>query len=158
MPVLVLVGDVQPAGVCAGGDDERIGGVHGGIVRAVRTLDPQLVGARRQINAGDGLGDDFGAEAHGLGAHVVHELAAVDAVGETGVVLDVGGGGELAAGSSATGHHSFIENGMELGAAEVDGGSVGGRAGANDWSMGQREINNENERKEEVYDILTTCE
>ena len=56
--------------------------------------------------------------------------------GETGIVLDVRGGGELTAGGDPVGKHAFVEGGGELGAGEVDGCGVGGGAGANDCNLG----------------------
>lgn len=68
-------------------------------------------------------------------AATFHEVAAEDAVGETGEVLDVGGGGELAAGSDVVGHPALEEDGFELSAGGVDGGGVGGGAAADDAEL-----------------------
>lgn len=45
----------------------------------------------------------------------------------------------MAAGGGAVGEHAFVEDGLELRAGEVDGGSVGGGAGANDGYLGVRD-------------------
>ena len=51
-----------------------------------------------EVDPGDLLGADVGAEAHGLLAHAHHELGAHDAVGEPREVLDLGRQHELATG------------------------------------------------------------
>lgn len=69
LPVLVLAGEVEAAGRRAGGDDDGVGRV-----RLVGVeLGRELEGAGGEVELGDGVGDDFGAEALGLGAHVVLE-------------------------------------------------------------------------------------
>lgn len=133
LPVLLLAGEVQATGVGARGDDDRVGGVGGLVVRAVVPLRPQLEGPLRQVDLGDGLGDDLGAEPGGLLAHLVHQLGATDAVGETGEVLNVGGGGQLATGGGAVRQHAFVHDGLQFRSRQVDGGGVGGGAGPDDW-------------------------
>jgi hypothetical protein len=49
-----------------------------------------IFGLGGQVDLGDVPGDQLGAEALGLGAHVVHELRALHALGEAGEVLDLG--------------------------------------------------------------------
>jgi hypothetical protein len=39
-----------------------------------------------------------------------HQLASHDTLGETGEVLNLGGSGQLTAGSNAVGHETLIEN------------------------------------------------
>ena len=51
-----------------------------------------------EVDRYDVVGEQLGAEALGLRAHVVHEVRAHDPVGEAGEVLDLGGGHERAAG------------------------------------------------------------
>ena len=58
-----------------------------------------------QVDVGDVVGDQLGAELLGLLAQVVHQRRAHDAVGETGEVLDVGGGHQ-----GATGGHRALEH------------------------------------------------
>ena len=55
-------------------------------------------GARRSRPSVTFVGDDLGAEPHGLRAHVGHQVGAHDAVGEAREVLDLGGQHELSAG------------------------------------------------------------
>jgi hypothetical protein len=65
-------------------------------------------------------------------AAAFHEFATEDAVGETGEVLDVGGGCELTAGSDVVGHPSFEEDWFEFGTGGVYGGGVGGGTTSDD--------------------------
>ena len=133
LPVGLLAGQVQAAGVGACGDDDGVGGAGGCVIGAIAPLSPHLEGSLREVQLGDGLRDDLGAEALGLGAHVVHQFGAADALGESGEVLDVSGRRELAAGGGAVGEHALVEDGLELGAGKVDGGGVRTRAGADNW-------------------------
>lgn len=123
LPVLVLAREVKTAGRGAGGDDDGVGGVCllGGELGAV------LEGAGGEIEGGDGVGDNFCAEALGLGSHVVHQLAAHDPLGETGEVLNLGGGGQLTTSSNAIGHEALIENGLQFSSRQVDSSCVGSR-------------------------------
>lgn len=109
LPVLVLAGEVQTSRRGAGRDDDGVGGV--GLVRVELCAEGER--PLGEVQLGDGVGDDFGAEALGLGAHAVHELLAHDALGEAGEVFDLGGGGELAAGGGAVGHEAFVEDGWK---------------------------------------------
>ena len=95
----------------AGGDDHRL--ARG--TRRSPTHTPN--GCRGEVDPVDVGGDELGAEALGLLAELHHQLGAEDAVGEAGVVLDVGGEHELAAGADALDH-----DGLQVGAAGVDGG------------------------------------
>lgn len=115
LPVLVLAGEVEAARRGAGRDDDGVGGV--GLVRV--ELCAEGKGPLGEVQLGDGVGDDFGAEALRLGAHAVHELLAHDALGEAGEVFDFGRGGELAAGGGAVGHEAFVEDGCLKGQKSV---------------------------------------
>lgn len=130
LPEGLLAGEVQTAGVGACGNDDGVGGADGLAALVVVPLGPHLEGPGGEVKLGDGLGDDFGTEALGLCAHVVHQLGAADAVGESGEVLDISGGCELTTGGGAVGEHALIEDWLELCAREIDSGSVGTRAGA----------------------------
>jgi hypothetical protein len=61
-------------------------------VHLVADLDHLGVGG--EVDLADVTRHELGAEALGLGAHVVHELRALDAVGEAREVLHLGGGHE----------------------------------------------------------------
>jgi hypothetical protein len=106
LPQLAVAGagGVVALGGGAGGDDDHPGHALA-LVAGVAERPP------RQIDPGDGLGVDHRAEAHRLGAEAVAQLGAVDALGEAGEVLDVGGGGELATGGDAPGHPALEQDG-----------------------------------------------
>lgn len=130
LPVGLLAGQVQTAGIGACSNDDGVRGADGLAALGIVPLGPHLEWSGGQVELRDGLGDDLGAEALGLCAHVVHELGAADTVGKSGEVLDIGGRGELTTGSGAVGKHTLIEDWLELCAGEIDSGSVGTRAGA----------------------------
>ncbi len=86
-----------------------------------------LKGCDAQVDGGDGLGLDHRAETLGLGLELLHQLGPLDPVGEAGVVLDLGGDGQLAARLLA-----LEQEVGDVGAAEVQAGGVAGGAGADD--------------------------
>ena len=69
----------------------------------------------------------------GLGLHLLHQPRALDDVAEAGIILDVGGDGQLAAGLDA-----LDDDRRHAGARGVDGGGEAGRAGAEDQQRGWR--------------------
>jgi hypothetical protein len=73
------------------------------------------------------------AEALRLAGGHVHELGAGDALLEAGIVLHLGGGGELTAGLRAVDQH-----GLEVGAGGVDRGGEARGAGAQDRDVFHR--------------------
>ena len=112
--------EAELAGGGAGGDD------HGpGAELVVADVHAQRL--RREVDPGDVVGHELGAEALRLGAHRLHQLGAEDAVAEAGIVLDVGGDHQLAAVGEALEHQ-----GLEVGARGVQGGRVAGRPAADD--------------------------
>ena len=113
VPERVGAGEMEAARDGARGHDDRVG-VHDGGAGG------DAEGAGREVDGGDGLGEDPGPEAHGLGAAAVHEVGAEDAVGEAREVLDVGGGGELPPRGDVVGEEALEEHGLELGARRVD--------------------------------------
>ena len=119
-PVLAL--DAELAVARAGRQDHGAGPV----------LDAGAVGddldVAGQVDLGDVVGDQLGAEPLGLRAHLVHQGRAHDAVAEAGEVLDLGGVHQRAAG----GDRALEHQGCEVGAGGVHGGGVAGRAGADD--------------------------
>src|SRR5258706_469518 len=80
-----------------------------------------------QVHAFDLLHPERRGEALGLLAHQVHQLRSQDALGEAGIVFDVGGDGELPAGLQ-----SFQDQRGEIGAGEIDRRGAAGGAGADD--------------------------
>ena len=67
----------------------------------------------------------------GLLLHLLHQPGALDDVGEAGVVLHVGGDGELPAGLDA-----LDQDRLEHGAGRIDRGRIAGRARADDDNLG----------------------
>ena len=92
---LLLARQAEPARLRAGGDD------HGIALINVAAVASGLEGPTVEIDGNDGVGDDPCADVCGLGLHLLHEPGALDDIGEAGVVLDIGGGGHLAAGLDA---------------------------------------------------------
>lgn len=131
LPVPVLALQAQPLRARARRDDDRVGRD-----RLLGVLGPGLERPLREIHALDGFADDGGAEALALSPRTLHQLRPGDARGEAQVVLDVRGGGELPAGGDAVGEEAFVHEGGEVGAGGVDGGAVGGGAGADDEEAG----------------------
>ncbi len=118
----LLVGEAELAVAGAHGEDDGLGVV----LHVVGVLDHlDLAG---EVDGGGVVGDEGGAEALGLPAHLVHEVRAHDALGEAGVVLHLGGVHQGAAAlERALEHHR-----LEVGAGGVDGRGVAGGAGADD--------------------------
>ncbi len=66
-----------------------------------------------------------------LGLHLLHQPRALDDLAEAGIVLDVGGDGQLAAGLQA-----LHDDRLHPGARAVDRGRKAGGAGADDEHAG----------------------
>lgn len=136
-PEFVLAGEIEAAGLGTRGDNDA--------VRRVRLLlqvlvvahgvEPVLERSLGEVDLADGLGDDLGAAGLALRAHLVHERRALDHL-EAGEVLDLVGGGELAAGGDSQGEETLVHDGLEVGAGGVDGGGVASGAGADDDDLG----------------------
>ena len=122
-------GEGQALGNGAGGDDDCIGQDGLGIGE-------YFEGSGGKIDPGDSFSEDLSAEAEGLGAAAIHDFITINTIRETGEVLNVGGGGELAAWSNVVGHPAFEEDGTELGPGGVEGGGVGCRTAADDAETG----------------------
>ena len=110
-------GKPEPARLRARRDDERIGGVDGAAIARERKWTPFQIGFENMV------AQDFGADMFGLHAHLVHEPRALDHVGETWIVLDIGRGGHLPPRLDA-----LDEEGLQHGARGVDAGGVAGGA------------------------------
>ena len=67
----------------------------------------------------------------GLLAHLLDEPGTLDGLGETGIVLDLGGDGELAARLQPLAH-----DGLEVGARRVYGRGAAGRTRTQDQDLG----------------------
>jgi hypothetical protein len=122
---LLLRRQIEPACLGTGGDDQAVGEI--GISGIAG--EPEWPAA--EFNLGDGVGDDLGADVLGLGLHLFHQPRALDDVGKTGVVLHVGGDGELAAGLDA-----LDQDWLQHGARSIDRGGVAGRARADNHDLG----------------------
>lgn len=122
-------GEDEALGDGAGGNDDCIGLNGFGIGE-------DFEGRGGEIDLGDGLGEDLSAEPDGLAPAAVHELYAEDSVWKPREVLDVGGGGELAAGSNIIGHPSLEENRLQLRSGGVYGSRVRRRATADNTDFG----------------------
>ena len=90
----------------------------------------QLLDLALEFDGIHNLHAQVGAEADGLGAHLLHELRAHDALLEARVVLHLGGVHELSAVFEA-----FEDDGVELRARCVEGCGVAGGAGADDGDI-----------------------
>jgi hypothetical protein len=124
-----LVLEVEHQGARAGGHDHRLGG-------DLPAVDGERVGRAGEVDGGDLVGAELGAEAGGLGAEGVHQVGAHDPVDETRVVLDLGGEHELAARLVAGRRRLTLDHQrVQVGARRVDGGREPGRAGADDHHL-----------------------
>ena len=92
------------------------------------TLRDTRTGEERELHLGDVVPQHLGAELLGLLLHGLHQLGALDAVGEAGEVLDLGRVHQRPTGRDGTGDHER----RQAGAGRVDGGRVAGRSGAHD--------------------------
>jgi hypothetical protein len=95
----LLAGDAQPARRRAGGDDERIGLV--AITRIAQADERPLA----HVDLDDRVEEQLRADMLGLLLHLLHEPGALDHVREAGIVLDVGGDGQLPAGLDSLHQH-----------------------------------------------------
>ena len=80
-----------------------------------------------EVDRGDDVVDDLGADMLGLLQHLLHQPRTLDRVGEARIVLDVGGDHQLSALLQAGDQHR-----LQHGARRVDRRRVAGRPGADD--------------------------
>ena len=118
-------GQAQPLGLGAGGDHEGVAAI--GVAGIARDPERPL----SQFDLDDVVGHDAGADMLGLQPHLLHQPGALDDVGEAGIILDVRGDHELAAGLEARDEHR-----LQHGARRIDGGRVAGRPRADDDELG----------------------
>ena len=112
---LLLGGQIEPARLCAGRHDQRVGDDH---IAGV-AFEPER--ALRQVGFVNVVVDDARADMLGLLLHLFHQPGALDDVGKARIVLDVGGDGELAAGLDA-----LDQDRLQHGARGIDRGGVAG--------------------------------
>ena len=117
--------DAQPLGLRAGGDYQRIRGVdRAGI--ASGTERPHI-----EVDLGDDVVDDLGADMLGLFEHLLHQPRTLDRIGKARIVFDIGGDHQLAALLQAGDKHR-----LQHGAGGIDRRRVARRAGADDDELG----------------------
>jgi hypothetical protein len=118
--------NAEPARLRAGGEDDGVRHIDvAGIAdEAERTL--------AELELGHQIGDDLGADMGRLLLHLLHQPGALDHVGEAGIVLDVGGDGELSAGLNP-----LDQDRIEHRACRIDGGGVsrGSRTDNDDFGV-----------------------
>ena len=118
----VLAGDVEPAVARSRGQQDR----------ACPVPPTGAVGDHldrtRQLDGGDVVGDQLGAETLGLGAEAVHQRRAHDSVGKAGVVLHIGGIHQGATGGDRALEHQR----PQLGPGRVERRGIAGRARPDD--------------------------
>src|SRR2546426_1665147 len=115
-PEIQLLGQPEPAGPRAGGDDE-------GLRAHLFLVEGERERTAREIHLAGRSRGELAAEPRGLAAEAVHQLRAEDPFGEAGIVVDVGGQHELAArhvGGILTGP-SLDDQGLEVAARGVKG-------------------------------------
>ena len=108
-------GEPQISSGCAGGNDQRVAGV-GPAVAAEKE------GACAGFGFVDGIGDDFGLESFGVAAHAFHQVGTEHAGLVARPVVDVSGGGHLAADLEPGDQHR-----SEIGAGSIDRSGVSRR-------------------------------
>src|SRR6185312_236124 len=87
-----------------------------------------------EVDRGDVIQNDLGAEALGLLLELEHEIRALDSLREARVVLDLGGGHQVAAGLNRTRDEQWLE----LGSSRIDRGRIACGARTDDDRLAQR--------------------
>ena len=122
---MLLGRDIEPARLGAGRDHQGIAKIDGAAV----ALEPER--PLGEVHLRNMVPFHLRADMLGLLLHLLHQPGPLDDVGEAGVILDIGGDGELAAGLDA-----LDNDRREAGAGGVDGGGQPGGAGAEDDHAG----------------------
>ena len=117
LPVAFLTGDAQAAGRGAGGQNQGLG-------QGFPAGGHHPEGTPAQIHLLHRLRKDTGAETQRLLTKKVHHLGSVDALGETRIVFDIVGRGQLTAGRHAACHESLEHQGREIGPRRINGGRM----------------------------------
>ena len=118
-PEAFLIGDAEPVGTGPRRQDQGVG-PDGFAFRGDQPVGPHGKVQRLRIGF-----QQLGPPAQGLGLAAVHQLRSQDAVGEAGIVLDVGGGHQLAPGD-ATPLETGDQQGGQVGPGGIDGSCVAG--------------------------------
>ena len=115
----------EPARLRAGGKDHGFGEID------VAGIAGEPERPLRELEFGDEIGDDPGADMGSLLLHLLHQPGALDDVGEAGIVFHVGGDGELPAGLDA-----LDQDRLQHRPRGIDRRGVTGRAGTDDDDLG----------------------
>src|SRR5260370_15543466 len=113
----------EPAGRCAGGDNQRPG-------LDPLFLDVQPEGPPGEVSLEQRAIQEFGAEILRLLLHVLHQLRTVDAFRKSRKVFDKSGHGQLAAGLVP-----LDNQWLQIGSGRIDGGRISGAARADDYNV-----------------------
>ncbi|MNQ78996.1 hypothetical protein D3C85_939240 [compost metagenome] len=116
----LLARQAKVTGAGAGGDDQCIATVAGAVA-------DQGEGLAGQIHRIDMVVDDLGLETLGMLLHALHQRRTGQAMDIARPVVDLGGGGQLAAGL-----HAGDQQRLEVGPRGIHRGAVTGRAGTED--------------------------
>ena len=120
----LLGGQPEVLGRRAGGDDQRVAGVAGGVA----AQDERRLG---QLDLVDVVEHDLGVEALGVLQEALHQVGPHDAVDVGRPVVDVGRRHQLAALGDAGDEHR-----LQVGARGIDRGRIAGGTGAEDQDAG----------------------
>jgi hypothetical protein len=115
---MLLARQVQPASLGTGGNDKGVGMIFGAVVALEKERPP------RQIHAADMVPNHLRADMLGLGLHFLHQPGPLDDAAESGIIFDVGGGGQLTARLNA-----LDDDRREAGTGRINGRSHPRRAG-----------------------------
>ena len=115
--------DSEQLGCRTGRDDDGLGLDH-------LVVRDQLERALAEAHLGHRAAHEAGAEARHLAPEHVHHFGALDAVLEAGIVLDLGGDSELAAGLVP-----FDQQRTEIGAGSVERRGQSGRTGSENYDL-----------------------
>jgi hypothetical protein len=121
----VLRFEAQPTGLRTGGDDDGVGGV--AVARVGQTAERPV----REIDFGNDVMLDDGANMARLRLHLLHQPRALNDVREARVIFDIRRYGELAAGL-----HSGDQNGVHVGTGRINRRREARWAGADDQDSG----------------------
>ena len=122
---LLLARNAEPFRLRAGRDHQRFGHID------VAAVAGQLERAARQVDVDDRVPDHARADVHRLRGHLLHQPRALNHLGETRIIFDVGGDRQLAAGLQPLHHdrHHARSRG-------IDGGREAGGTGTEDEHLG----------------------
>src|SRR5262245_47950598 len=116
---------VEPARLGTGRNNHAVGEV----VIAGIAIDSERAPA--EIGSAHMVGNELGPDMLGLPLHLLHQPGALDDVGEAGIILDIGGDGELSAGLDA-----LDQNRLQHGAGGIDRSRIAGSARTDDDELG----------------------